>query len=140
VGAAFPSTRAQSRLNQGANFIISDILKGGGDPERLDRLRKNVAAGKLQSTQLLAQFKSPTRTEIFQQKAEADFIGRIQAALNTQLQGFNQQLQSFTIPQQTIIQTPMIESESQVKQETQSPNNLIPIAIIALIAGVVLFG
>ena len=65
-----------------------------------------------------------------QQKAESDFLARIQGAIS-------KQLGSFKVPQAPqAFQTPMIESESQVKQVEQSPTSLIPLAII----GAVLLG
>jgi len=64
-------------------------------------------------------------------KAEFDFLAKIQGAIG-------KQLESFKVPQieaPTIDLTPMIESESQVKQE-QPSSSIIPLAII----GAVLLG
>jgi len=66
-----------------------------------------------------------------QQKAELDFLAKIQGAID-------KQLESFKVPQieaPTIDLTPMIESESQVKQE-QPSSSIIPLAIL----GAVLLG
>ena len=66
-----------------------------------------------------------------QQKTELDFLAKIQGAIG-------KQLESFKVPQvtaPTVDLTPMIESESQVKQE-QPSSSIIPLAII----GAVLLG
>jgi len=142
MGAGFPSTRAASRSRQAASFQISSLLKAAGDVANQNFIfQTKIAAlrtGKGSSVERLKQFKLPLPFQVAQQKAESqfqatqakaesDFLARIQSAIN-------KQLESFKIPQ--VQQTPMIESESQVKQVEQSPTSLIPLAII----GAVLLG
>lgn len=102
-------------------FKLSLIENFGGGLQGLQKARAFLELERRQpAIQLAAQQQA-------QQKAESDFLAKIQAAIN-------KQLESFKVPQ--IQQTPMIESESQVKQVVQSPTSLIPLAII----GAVLLG
>lgn len=144
------SQRSGSRERQGASFRIASLLKSQFDqanifnPEFQARIARLKSSGG-DAVQRLAQFGQPFPEQIAQQKAElqfqatqakaeSDFLARIQSAIS-------KQLAAFEVPQQqVIIQTPMIESESQVKQIEQSPVALIPIAIIGIILGAVLLG
>lgn len=155
MGAAFPSLRPGSQARQGASFRLSALLATAGDQANtlVDLARIQIIKGAkgsgISTVELLrkasspfpkeaaAQRKAELQFQSTQAKAESDFIARIQSAID-------KQLSSFTIPtataQQPIIQTPMIESESQVKQELQSPVPLIPLAIIGVILGAILLG
>jgi len=145
MGAAFPSLRPGSQARQGASFRLSALLATAADQSNtlVDLARiQIIKAGKgtgISSVELLKKASAPFAAEgaalrkaqaqfqTTQAKAESDFLARIQEAIN-------KQLASFKVPQ--VQQTPMIESESQVKQVQQSSTLIIPLAII----GAVLLG
>lgn len=150
MGRHLPTLSVEA-IKQGTSFRISDLLKGASDRSlsaiqsvKLTNLQSAVNRG-IGSVEALRQFSAPLPFEVAQQKAEqqfkqtqakaeSDFISRIQSAID-------KQLSSFTIPQaQAVIQTPMIISESQIKQTQQSPVSLIPLAVIGVILGAVLLG
>jgi len=127
---------------KGASFRLDQLVRAARDQSAtivdFERARI-IKAGKgtgISSVELLAKAASPFRKEAAalrkaesqfqatQAKAESDFLARIQEAIN-------KQLASFKVPQAQ--QTPMIESESQVKQVQQSPTSLIPLAIIGAV-------
>ena len=156
MGAAFPSLRPGSQARQAASFRLSAIKRGQFDVANqniVSQARIALASAKGNpelvlrrasapfASQAAAQKKAEQQFKQAQVKAESDFIARIQSAIS-------KQLESFTVPQQTqqpiqpifIQTTPMIESDSQIKQEQQSPIPLIPLAIIGVILGAVLLG
>lgn len=150
MGAAFPSLRPGSQKRQSASFQLSNLKRAAFDQVNIfnaefqAKIARATAAGKkpgadsfkiLQGFSTLfpaqiaaqkAQKKAESQFQATQAKAESDFLARIQEAIN-------KQLASFKAPQ--VQQTPMIESESQVKQE-QPSSSIIPLAII----GAVLLG
>lgn len=131
------------------------MLKTRGDQSnspiqlaKLANLQAAITRG-VGSIEALKQFNTPLPFQVAQQKAEqqfkqtqskaeSDFISRIQSAIDKQLSSFT--IPTATAQQPIIIQTPMIESESQIKQVEQSPVSLIPIAIVGIILGAVLLG
>jgi len=128
------SPRSLSRLNQGANFQIA------ASGLRLEEQIKNpfFEVTKLSILRKQEEAKIKAEQQAFKQtqlKAESDFIARVQSAVSKQLEIIG----PGTIAQ-PIIETPPIESQSQIKQVEQSPTSLIPIAIIGVILGVVLLG
>jgi len=161
------STQSAEAVKQGSSFRISALLKGRKDRSlspiqsvKLANLQSAVNRG-VGSVEALKQFSQPLPFQVAekkaQEKAESAFLSNVQSSLSKQLQtaesdftkniqsAISKQLSAFTIPTATaqqpiIIQTPMIESESQIKQEFQSPIGLIPIAIIGIILGAVLLG
>jgi len=158
-----PSSRAASQAAQAASFRISSLLATRADQsntaiQQIKLANLQAASNRknpLSAVERLKQFSQPLPSQVAAQKAQAtaesDFLANIQTALSKQLQtaetdfssriqsAISKQLSSFTIPQAQA-QTPMIESESQIKQEFQSPVSLIPIAIIGIILGAVLLG
>lgn len=141
---------------KGADFRIADLLKAQfsqgninnpifqariarlkgsrGTKSAAERLKGFAAALPFQ----MAQAKVEKQFQVQQEKAESDFISNIQSAIDKQLSAFT--IPTATAQQPIIIQTPMIESESQIKQTEQSPVSLIPLAIIGVILGAVLLG
>ena len=149
MGAGFPLSRPGSQARQAASFRLTALKRGRFDVANQDivsQARIALASARGDPEQVLrrasapfaaegaAQRKAELQFQATQAKAESDFIARIQAAIS-------KQLESFTIPQQKfIVQTPMIESESQIKQVEQTGIPLIPLAIIGVILGAVLLG
>jgi len=161
MGAAFPSSRAAFQAKAAKSSVIARLLATRGDqsntPLQLIKLANlQIARNRgVSPAEALKKFSAPLPFEVAQQKAQAtaesNFLGKIESAIGKQLQtaetdfsariqsAIAKQLSSFTIPQAQAL-TPMIESESQMKQEFQSPVSLIPIAIIGIILGAVLLG
>jgi len=155
--------RAQVRISAIARAQSS---RGNLDPRsqfKIQNLLEASRRGGLSSLEILKQFDAPLPFEVAQKraeqqfkqtqaKAESDFLNKIQSAIDKQLGSFStsidKQLSDFApsfqgkqVPiGQRIVNTPMIESESQMKQTEQSPISLIPIAIIGIILGAVLLG